>query len=386
MGLYVGDIYIPYVSEFSVDKLKKKIEVVKHLGSIPHHVAEFKSNVRTLVMGGTLMQASGTVKTAEQYADDLLAIVDRRAPYNFVHNFQGRTGWGVFEDADSAEIADSPLVRTFSAPGLFLPKSKYQARMHTNPVIRSNPWSHVLGTDDCDNYVAIPIGAAYSGGDGSTISRTGEDGTITLVLATTANDIEFDVSEDDVDNGEVKIWDEMGEALEADWIKVFNVDHEFVGKAVIQNSLYRIICDPATEYMTLYRYTTSWVKIDDFTAGSFAHVQLKSANADIVTLELSSGVDITIRRGHPILIDTESVDLVAIALTPADQSTSTDNYLVLATSTYICSDANFSIVNSTKNLDDGKKWIFYEADSGTAEDIAHQALTDPNLLRELVAR
>lgn len=386
MGLYVGDIYLPYVSEFSVDKLKKKIEVVKHLGSVPHHVAEFIPDTRNISISGTLMQASGTVKTAEQFADDLLAIIENRASYNFIYNFQGRTGWGVFEGADSPELADSPLIRSFSLPGLFLPKSKYQARMHTTPAIRSNPWSHVLGTDDCDNYVAIPIGATYSGGDGSTITRTGEDGTITLVLATTANDIKFDVKEDDIDNGEVKIWDEMGEALEADWIKVFSVDHEFIGKAVIQNSLYRIICDPATEYMTLYRYSSGWVKIDDFTAGSFNHVQLKGVNADVVTLELSSGVDITIRRGHPILIDTESVDLLAIALTPADQSTSTDNYLVLATSLYICSDANFSIVNSTKNLDDGKKWVFYETDAGTAEDIAHQALVDQNLKRELVAR
>lgn len=386
MGLYIGDIYLPYVSEFSVDKLKKKIETVKHLGLVPHHVAEFKSDVRTLVIGGTLMQASGAVKTAEQYADDLLAIVDRTAPYNLVYGFQGRTGWGVFEDVDSPELANSPLVRKFSLPGLFLPKAKYQTRMHTNPAIRSNPWSHVLGTDDCDNYVAIPIGATYSGGDGSTITRVGEDGTITLILATTANDIRFDVAEDDIDNGEVKIWDEMGEALEADWIKVFSADHEFVGKAVIQNSLYRIICDPATEYMTLYRYSSGWVKIDDFTAGSYDHVQLKSVNADVVILELSRGVDITIRRGHPILIDTEAVDLLAVALTPADQSTSTDNYLVLDTSLYICSDANFSIVNLTKNLDDGKKWIFYETDADTAEDIAHQALVDPNLLRELVAR
>ena len=207
-----------------------------------------------------------------------------------------------------------------------------------------------------------------------------------MVLATTANDIRFDVTEDDIDNGEVKIWDELGEASESDWIKVFDVDHEFTGKAVIQNSIYRVILDPATEYITVYRYDSGWTKIDDFTAGTFDYVQLTTANDDEVILKLSSGVEITMARGHPALIDTSSVDLLAVALTPADQSTSTDNYLVLATSTYICSDANFSIVNSTKNLDSGKKWIFYETDVGTAEDIAHQALVLQNGVRELVAR
>lgn len=386
MGQYIGSVYLPYVSEFSVDKAEKEIEVVKHLGTTPHHVAEFRSGVKKLVTNGTLMQASGTVKTAEQYAEDIMGLEDSMAPFNFVYNYQGRTGWAAVRLADAPEIAETPLIRKYTIGGLFMPKAKYQPRRHTAPTIRSNPWSHVLGTDDCDNYVAIPIGATYSGGDGSTITRVGEDGTITLVLATTANDIRFDVTEDDIDNGEVKIWDELGEASESDWIKVFDVDHEFTGKAVIQNSIYRVILDPATEYITVYRYDSGWTKIDDFTAGTFDYVQLTTANDDEVILKLSSGVEITMARGHPALIDTSLVDLLAVALTPADQSTSTDNYLVLATSTYICSDANFSIVNSTKNLDSGKKWIFYETNAATAEDIAHQALVLQNGVRELVAR
>ena len=386
MGLYIGSVYLPYVSEFSVDKAEKEIEVVKHLGTTPPHVAEFQSGVNKMVANGTLMQASGTVKTAEQYAEDIMGLEDSRAPFNLVYNYQGRTGWVSVRLADAPEISETPLIRKYTIGGLFMPKAKYQPRRHTAPTIRSNPWSHVLGTDDCDNYVAIPIGATYSGGDGSTITRVGEDGTITLVLATAANDIRFDVTEDDIDNGEVKIWDELGEASESDWIKVFDVDHEFTGKAVIQNSIYRVILDPATEYITVYRYDSGWTKIDDFTAGTFDYVQLTTANDDEVILKLSSGVEITMARGHPALIDTSSVDLLAVALTPADQSTSTDNYLVLATSTYICSDANFSIVNSTKNLDSGKKWIFYETNAATAEDIAHQALVLQNGQRELVAR
>lgn len=386
-GIMIGDIKIPFVSEFSVDKADKPIEIIKHLGDIPPHVAEFQSDVLTATLYGTLQQASGDVRNVDQYAADLTALVDRWGSYNYINDYQNRSGWLVLNSADSTKSADSVLIRTYSLSGRFMPKNRYQARMHTAPVIRSNPWSHVLGTDDCDNYVAIPIGATYSGGDGSTISRSSEDGTITFVLATTANDILFDVAEDDVDNGEVKIWDEMGEVSESDWVKVFLKEHEFTGDIVIQNGLYRIQLDAATEYMAVYRWnSTVWTKIDDFTCGTFTGGFITTSNPDEVVCELSNGVEITVRRGHPILIDTGTDDLLCVALTPSSQSTSTDNYLVLATSTYICSDANFSIVNATKNIDDGKKWIFYETVSATAEDIAHQTLVNARLQRELVAR
>jgi len=97
-------------------------------------------------------------------------------------------------------------------------------------------------------------------------------------------------------------------------------------------------------------------------------------------------VKIELRRGHPPMIDTGTVDLISATHSPSDQSTSTENYLVLETNKYICSDESFSIVNATKNLDDGKKWIFYETDSGVAEDIAHQAMVEARMKRELIIR
>lgn len=86
------------------------------------------------------------------------------------------------------------------------------------------------------------------------------------------------------------------------------------------------------------------------------------------------------------MIDTGTTDLITIGLTPSDQSTSTENYLSLGTNLYICSDESFSIVNATQNLDDGKKWIFYETVSATAEDIAHQAMVNARENRELIQR
>ena len=387
MGVYIGEIYVPFVSTFTVDKASKPTEIMKHLGNVPPQVAEFQSDVLKCTLNGTLFQASGDVRDVDQYAEDINALVDRFGVYNYIDDYQNRSGWLVLNSGNSEKSAESVLIRNYALSGQFMPKALYQSRMHSSPIIRSNPWSMTLGVDDCDNYIAVPIGATYSGGDGSSITRAGEDGTITLVLATTANDIYFDLTEEDIDNGEVKIWDEMNEASESDWVKVFLKEHVFTGDIVIQNSIYRIKFDAVTEYMTIYRWnSTVWTKIDDFTCGTFTGGYITKSTPDEVVCELSNGVEITVRRGHPILIDTSTADLLCVTLTPADQSTSTENYLVLATSTYICSDANFSIVNSTKNLDSGKKWIFYETVAETAEDIAHQALVNSRLQRELVAR
>lgn len=539
MGVYVGDINIPYVSEFSVNNADKPIEIIKHLGNVVPHVAEFQTDVLNATLSGTLFQSSGDLRDVDQYVEDLTALVDRWGWFNYIHNYQNRSGWLILSSGDpTTKSADSILLREYSISGRFMPKSKYQSRMHTAPVIRSNPWSHVLGTDDCDNYVAIPIGATYSGGDGSTIARSSEDGTITLVLATTDNDIYFDLAADEAEVGECKIFDMMSENLlnnddfedwgggtssepdnwvnsglgaisrstthkvgiysayltpvntpghlyqsidldyvgkqitfgcwgkssdasqlrlsiidsvgstigtmhsgGGDWewltvtrtidssatyirtaiypsvssgtktayvdgailiedsevpetpvlntygVRVYGRDREFTGSMVIENGLYRIMLNPSTAHITLYYWDGSeYVHISAFSAGTFTRATITENTPDCIKVELDSDVDIELRRGHPPMIDTGTTDLVTVGLTPADQSTTTDNYLSLGTSLYICSDENFSIVNATQNLDDGKKWIFYETVSATAEDIAHQALVDARLNRELVPR
>ncbi len=56
MGMLIGDVYVPTVSEFTADKVKKSTEVIKHLGNIPPHVAEFQADVREVSMAGTLLK------------------------------------------------------------------------------------------------------------------------------------------------------------------------------------------------------------------------------------------------------------------------------------------------------------------------------------------
>ena len=541
MAIYVGEIPIHYVSAFTADNGSKKSTEYQFLGhDVAPIVAEFKSSARELSMVGTLLQDSGVIKDIDDMAEDILAIKDRFKAFNYLHSFQNRTGWLSVASAESPKDANSLVTRPFSISGSFLPKSLYQPRFHSNPQIRSNDFLFSLGVDDCDNYIAIPIGATYSGGDGSTITRTSKDGDITLVLATTNSDIKWDINEADRLNGECKIFDMMSENLLKngdfeDWgngtssppngwtnsglasitrdtkhksglysaklapnsitdflyynlenptsyrdetvsfgcwgwsdtssqlrffmqddggisqssyhsgnntwewltvtrtidaaathaeiivypsatngfipgyidggillkesevpitpvidtygVQVFVRDREFTGSMVIENGLYRIMINPSTDHITIYYWNGSeYVHISAFTAGTFTRTTILENTPDCIRVKLDSDVDIELRRGHPPMIDTGITDLITIGLTPSDQSTSTENYLNLGTNLYICSDESFSIVNATKNLDDGKKWMFYETVSATAEDIAHQAMVEARMKRELIIR
>jgi len=536
MTIYIGEIPIHYVSSFDTDRNLKSIEEIHFLGvdAIPH-LSEQASNIRDFGMTGTLLQDSGIIPTIDDMAEDILALKDRGSRFNYIHNFQNRSGWLGIKEAGSDKNASSLVTRPYLMSGKFLPKALYQTRMHSNPVIRPNDFSFSLGADDCDNYIAIPIGATYLGGDGSTITRTSKDGDITLVLATDDSDIKWDINEADRLNGECKIFDMMSENLLKnddfeDWgegtsvppsgwinsgllgvvrdalhkigvysvkittdaaidhlyqeisldyagkeltfgcwvystleiharigitddtgtsysgyhaggsvwrwltvtrtidpgtsyirvilnlyqansayydggivvegsevpvtpvidtygVQVYSREREFTGSMIIENGLYRIMINPSTDHITIYYWDGSeYIHISAFTAATFTRTTILENTSDRIRVKLDSDVEIELRRGHPPMIDTGATDLITIGLTPADQSTTTENYLSLGTNLYISSDESFNIVNATKNLDDGKKWIFYETDSGVAEDIAHQAMVDARENRELIQR
>ena len=536
MTTYIGEIPIYYISSFDTDHGLKGVEEIPFLGqdAIPY-LSEQGIKIREFKMTGTLLQDTGVIPDIDDMAEDLLALRNRGAHFNYIHDFQNRSGWVGIKDANSDKNAESLVTRPYMLSGKFLPKSLYQTRMHSYPAIRPNDFSFTLGVDDCDNYIAIPIGATYLGGDGSTISRTSKDGTITLVKATSDSDITWDIGEADRLNGECKVYDMMSEnllknddfelwsdgltlnewthssvlsdrrsspkytgsysarlgatvnpgeiyqsiddyasyrgktvtagiwmyavgspggrikitdgvgsstssyhtgsslwewlsisrdidnsaseltlhilvenfelihvdgsiliegstcpitpVLDTYGIQVYGREKEFIGSMIIENGLYRMMINPSTDHITLYYWDGSaYICISAFSAGTFTRTTILESTPDKIRIKLDSGVEIEIRRGHPPMIDTDTIDLIAISLTPADQSTTTENYLVLGTSIYICSDESFSLVNSTKNCDDGKKWIFYETVSATAEDIAHQCMVDARQTRELIQR
>lgn len=243
MTLYIGDIPISYVSSFNTDHGSKNIEEIAFIGeNVVPYLSESRSKLLDFEMNGTLLEESGDPTTLDNLAERILAIKDRRAQFNYIHDFQSRSGWIGLKEGRSDKNAHSLVTRPYSMEGKFLPKNSYQPRMHSYPIILTNDFSLTLGTGGCDNYIPIPIGATYSGGDGSTITRVGKDGTTTLVKATTNSDIKWDLDADEVDVGECKCWDTVivASTTESDWIRIFNPDHVFAGDCIIENGLTRL--------------------------------------------------------------------------------------------------------------------------------------------------
>jgi hypothetical protein len=238
--MYIGDVWIPYVSEFSIDKGNRNVELVRHISpNTPIHYAEFPNPELTMDIRGTVVQSSSSPKTAEQYAEDIINLLDSYAPYNYINDFQGRSGWLSISNAECPAMANRPLSRNYSISGHFMPKTLYEMRYRTYPLIRTNSY----GITFADCYVPIPIGATYRGGDGKTITRTGVDGTQTLVLATTNNNIYWNLDDDDFNVGECKCYDTMtsGDDTETNWIRVYDINHAFTGDCVIENNTTRCI-------------------------------------------------------------------------------------------------------------------------------------------------
>ena len=288
--MYIGPVYIPAVHNFDPDTQKKNFEQIKAVNARVPIIAEFMPDARTYKAEGTLYQENGTVKTPEQYAEDILSLVKTTSAYNSIL-FQNRKGFVTVGDASAPLESDRPNLRTCSISGLFLPANDYQRNFHSSPVILNNDFSIALGVDGADNYIALPIGATYTGGDGSTISRTGADGAQTLVLATTANDVKFDLAADEVDVGECKVWDSVtgGDATESNWIRVFDVDHEFAGDAVFENGLIRLIVLKQAARPRLYSYYgAAWNYITQIKTG--VGTQSTSNVSKITTLHADSVV------------------------------------------------------------------------------------------------
>ena len=362
--MYIGNIYLPAVESFNLDDVARKNEAIGGLGVRGYSMAEYESDLPGAELSGYLLKKYNTTRTLNQIVEDAQSIRQRSGAYNYIYNVNGRTGWMFCNRANIPY--SSGALRDFTMSGLWLDHGMYTTQQHCRPVTRANDWS-IVG----ENWVAIPIGASYSGGDGSTDTVSSEDGTMTLVLAD-SNNVNFDLAAVEYDVGECRVYDGT--------TQVYNSEHVFSGNCVISNGLYKVTLSSNT--VTLHYWNGSaYTKIDDFSAGSFSRVSLISVTSDEIKCKTDNAIEITVERGRIPLIDTP-VDLTCTALTPANQSTSGDNYLTLGTNLYVCSDRNFSIASNV--IDSGNLWIFYAASGVQAT--AHNALVKSNLKRNIVER
>lgn len=384
MGQYFGDLWIPFVGTFSIDDAERNTKIIKHVDSeVQPHIAEFPNPVKTLNMAGTVIPVSTSDKTADDYIEDIQALTKRPSIDNYVVDFCGRSGFLSVASVRSPKNADNPISRDYTVKGNFLPMRSYQPTLKVNPKVMPNDFGFELDSDSVDCYVAIPIGAVYSGGDAYTVNFPTTDGTQTLCKVTTNNKVLYDYPSTLVNAGEVKVFDTRGEALEADWFHVYNLDHEFIGDIVISNNFYRVTIDTSSDTVELEFYLSgTWYSMITVSCGSIMYPRFIGLNMEEVYVRLNADFSLKVTRGLPVMMDTGDETLVS-STSVLSGSTTTDNYILYDDTGngdyYICSNRSFSI--SGTDLGTGKKW-FFRVTAGP-ELYAHMVMVERNLTRYL---
>lgn len=359
--MYIGNIHLPAVGSFNVDDSKKPNEAVGGLGTAGYEMAEYASQLPEAELTGYILKKYDESRTLNQRVEDAMAIRQRPGSCNFIHSVNGKSGWFFCNAADIPY--SSGALRDMVLKGLWMDASVYTTKLHCRPTTMSNDFA-ITG----QNWIAVPIGSTWSGGS-TTETLSSEDGTITRVQANYAL---FDLAAVESGKGEVRCYDGT--------TPIYNHEHIFSGNCVISNGLYKITLSSNTITIE-YWNGTEYVEIDDFTAGTFSRVTLTELTPDKVSCKTNNSIEITLERGRVPHINSPE-DLTCGSLTPADQTTTTDNYLSLGTGMYVCGNRSFSIASNV--IDAGNLWIFQE--DTDPQTIAHNTLMISNLKREIVER
>lgn len=293
--MYIGDVYIPAITELSIDSQQQKVVQFKALGlDHPVSVSFRPANARRAAVGAVLYETDG--KDADDYAEDVLALL-RSAGYNYID------GYGLLEveSVDIPRTAESQLLREASIRGYFMPETHYVRRIAASPSVLANDFSLTLSSTGVESIVWLPAGAnVVAGGDGTTYTRTTADGTITGVLAETTPYVDFDgCGERDV--GEVKVWDGCGTADEANWKRVHSIDHAFEGQCVVENGLIRVSL--ASEGTELYVWRDgAWHSVGEVRGyDGFYLTHVRTITPDTFEADVMVGGSpamLSLRRGH----------------------------------------------------------------------------------------
>ncbi len=322
--MQVGNVLIPAVRTFQPGQITRPIETIPGLGHRGYGLAEFEPELPQVLLEGSLLQLYGTTRTIQQYKEDVEGLACRTAAYNSVSNVKGRSGWISITSVDVDDETGSRW--PVSIFGTWFDASQYESRLAANPVTMANSFG-ISGEYDIESVEAADDVQCF---DGST--------------------------------------------------EIFSPFHLFSGNCVIENGLYRVTLAANTITIS-YWDTEEYVKIDDFTAGTFSSVMVDEINTDVVKCRTSNGITIVMERGRIPSISSP-VSLSCTSLTPSNQSTALDNYLTLSTGIYVASETEFSI--SSNIIGAGNMWIFHAA--ADVATVAADCLVKSNLYRQVVRR
>ena len=120
--MYIGDIYIPYVSEFSANKTTKDSKETNFISG-DADLDEVAPKLKELTIAG--VAAAYGSKTSDDYADDLEAALIRNSAYNIVE-YNNKKGYFVLFDIDIPDTVENQNAREFTGTGKFLPAARYE--------------------------------------------------------------------------------------------------------------------------------------------------------------------------------------------------------------------------------------------------------------------
>jgi len=183
-------------------------------------------------------------------------------------------------------------LRGISMSGKHMPFSKYTRLIKTYPKIISNDWEFGaagLGNDYCNNYIPFPVAAT---GFTASFNRSSEDGNIPVLLKNSDGEQVFDCTIPNEAKGDVKLRDTINEVLEANWIQIFDCEHVFVGKRVMNNAILQVAENGSD--IDLKLYNGSWLDVAKLLSFDISDAILVENNPD--RLELND-YDLEMLRG-----------------------------------------------------------------------------------------
>lgn len=366
----IGQVEFPAVNRFDIDSYSKSIQHIPGLGMRGYVPAEYQSALPSVSFGGYILKTFSNTRTLADRVGDINALASRRSCYNFCYNVRGQSGYLAIDAVKP--IPNNGTLWPFTGSGSWYDASQYSLRYCSQPVQMVCPDPVQLG----HNWVSVPVGATYAGGDGYDRTVSTEDGDVTQVRSDTVN-VNFDPVGLDCNNGECKCYDGT--------TQVYTTNHLCIGNLVISSSTYRVHIF-ANSIQLDYWNGTGWTEIDTLNCGNFSRWWTIENTPDRIKAVTNSGLYVEVERGKiphiysPNVITTSFVDI-------DDETTESGGYLInhlsLDTDVWICSNTAFVIASGIVQA--GHYWIYHDSDDGEIL-AARDCLMISNMQRQVVER
>lgn len=366
----IGQIEFPAITKFEIGEYGKSTQHIPGMGMRGFVPAEFQANIPSVEFGGKIFKKFMDTRTLADRAGDINALGYLRSCYNYIDNVYGQSG---FLSVDVVKPRpNNGTLWPFEGSGKWYDASQYTLRYCCQPAQMSCPTPVQRG----HNWVSVPVGATYTGGDGYDQIISTEDGNVTRVRSDSVN-VNFDLAGPDCNNGECKCYDGT--------TQVYTTNHLYIGSLVISSSTYRVHVF-ANSIQLDYWNGTGWTSIDTLYCGSFSRWWTIENTPDRIKAVTNSGLYVEVERGRiphiysPNVITTSFVDV-------DDETTESGGYLInhlsLGGGFWICSNTAFTV--SSGVVQAGHYWIYYDSSDGEIL-AARDCLMISNVRRQVVER